>query len=126
MKMCLTRITKKRLNLKGCGYKVLKNSYLGDGFQTPCCGTIFTLNENTWLDEKDWRENDFNMICIDDCQSSSRSYRKGWHIFSSRRGAEAWREHTVVCSNCVVKKVEYKKGHTVGEQECSLTPKRHR
>ena len=27
---------------------------------------------------------------------------------------------------CCVKKVEYKKGHTVGEQECSLSIKRHR
>jgi hypothetical protein len=109
--MCLSIIIKSRQNLEGFGYKVFYRDY-SDQLWGDCFGQQKPRCRGKWLDEKQFRDTDNNLIIAD----SDRNYKKGWHIFATKRGALDWNDLSDTCNSKPIIRVKYRRGHTVGLQ----------
>jgi hypothetical protein len=117
--MGLKTISAKGLNLKGFGYKVfrLEDCKLYCNAQ----GNGLALGIGKWLDEVKFRKQRVFWYtrppsCLIPCTYYNRFYKTGWHIFATRRGAKAYNSIPFAFKG-VIRKVEYKRGHTVGRQD---------
>ncbi|OGM10644.1 hypothetical protein A2Z67_00110 [Candidatus Woesebacteria bacterium RBG_13_36_22] len=112
--MCLEKVTHKNLNLEGYGYKVFRRPYVpGGGLEFLYQGNHKNLPVGKWVNEKKFRNPSLYGIYTHSIQAlDGTRYPKGWHIFASKQGAKRYMN-----GGRIVKKVEYRKGQTVGYEE---------
>ena len=109
--MCLDTVTKIKLDKSGVGWKVYelhKGKLCGDMFSSGLAGKVIHRKVNKWLSEKDFRDKI--------AEIGSLIYPYGFHIFTSKLGAKVWIRQGGRTLDCVIIKVKYRKGHTLGKQ----------
>ena len=107
--MCLDKVKERGLNLEGIGYKIFRTINKGVVAQFKATPVLAT---EKWLHESDYREHSYkNRKKIDEI------YLFGWHIYTSKKGAMGRLSCYQLWYPFVVRKVEYKQGHTVGTQD---------
>jgi len=108
--MCLGKITGKLKNKSGFGWKVFDTDGIGNLL------TEFQYNRKVilmerWISEIDYR--DYDELENSGINMGRDSYPFGFHIFVRKKDAISWLDSD---RSQVVKKVGYRKAHTIGWQ----------
>jgi len=105
--MCLKIVSKEKPKPKGYGYKVfeVRNGMLVGDYTAQCKSRPVGV----WLKSENYTPTPDERAFLAPIEGK---YPLGWHVFKTRKSAEAWMSGKI--SPSCIRKIKYRKAHTQG------------